>query len=49
MQGREDSSGGHMKLAEYLTGRLNEDSRFKEVSNMLNSSNHIVFKLDKVT
>lgn len=38
-----------MKLAEYLTGRLNEDSRFKEVSNMLNSSNHIVFKLDKVT
>ena len=47
-EGNSDNKQGNNKIMDFLKNRFSSDTRYKEVSNFLNSSNEIVIKLEQI-
>lgn len=45
---RKSNKHGNNKIMDFLKNRFSSDTRYKEVSNFLNSSNEIVIKLEQI-
>ncbi len=46
--GNEKGSQNNTKINEFIKNRFSNDTRYKEVTNFLNSSNQIIIKLEHI-